>query len=199
MAFVRHGSCSAAALVAAFLAIGSSGLAADAGKDHARMKPGGSSASTTPYDARFLDTMTEHHRAAIDMAKLAQAKASGAEVKSLAKKIEDDSQQEIKQMQQWRAQWYENVPPQMDMSMPGMGAMKNMPKEKAKLEQTGGEKFDRMFLDQMRKHHENGVKMARDAQAKASRSEVKQLSQKIVAEQTKQIEQMKQMKSGKSG
>lgn len=79
-------------------------------------------------------------------------------------------------MQQWRAQWYGNVPPQMDMSMPGMGAMKNMPKEKAKLEQASGDRFDRMFLDRMRQYHENGVKMARDAQTKESRPEIKQLS-----------------------
>lgn len=59
--------------------------------------------------------------------------------------------------------------------------------------------YDARFLDSMSEHHRAAIDMARLAQAKASRSEVKQLSQKIVAEQTKQIEQMKQMKPGKSG
>lgn len=179
--------------------------AAEKGMDHSGMdhsKMGHSSAAgakSAPYDARFLDTMTAHHHGAIEMAKMAQSKAQREEVKSLAKKIEDDSEKEIKQMQQWRKDWYSNVPPAMDMSMPGMGMMKDMPKQHAEMNQANGEKFDQMFLQMMSQHHENGIKMARDAQTKASRPEVKELSKKIVAEQGKQVQQMKQMRTAKTG
>ncbi len=170
------------------------------GMDHSKMGQGTSAgAKDAPYDARFLDTMTAHHRAAMEMAKMAQSKAQREEVKSLAKKIEDDSEKEIKQMQQWRSQWYGSVPPAMDMSMPGMSMMKDMPKQHADMNQANGEKFDQMFLQMMSQHHENGIKMARDAQTKASRPEVKELSKKIVAEQGKQVQQMKQMRTAKAG
>lgn len=51
--------------------------------------------------------------------------------------------------------------------------------------------LDAHFIEQMIPHHEDAIKMARLAQAKAQREEVKQMAQDIIDSQGKEIDQMK--------
>ena len=51
--------------------------------------------------------------------------------------------------------------------------------------------IDRHFLEQMIPHHEDAITMAKLAQTKARRSEVKQLAKNIIDSQGKEINQMK--------
>ncbi len=59
-----------------------------------------------PFDKAFIDAMTPHHQSAIAMAREAQTKAIHQEIKDLAGQIIAAQQQELDQMQAWRAQWY---------------------------------------------------------------------------------------------
>lgn len=50
--------------------------------------------------------------------------------------------------------------------------------------------YDQRFIDMMIPHHEGAVQMAMDAQQKAQHPEIKQLAQKIIDAQQKEIKQL---------
>lgn len=56
---------------------------------------------------------------------------------------------------------------------------------------TNSNTIDAHFIEQMIPHHDDAITMARLAQAKAKRPEVKQLAENIISSQSKEIEQMK--------
>jgi uncharacterized protein (DUF305 family) len=154
---------------------------------------GSANAATAPYDAQFIDTMIRHHQMAIDMMKLVDQRAAHADLKSMARKGMETQQQEIQQLQDWKAAWYPDKQDAINMKMPGMmESMKGMSMDK--LSSTNGDAFDRMFIDMMSKHHRGAVAMGKDAIKKATHPELKQLAQKIIDEQTEEVAQMARWK-----
>lgn len=150
-------------------------------------------AAKASFDHQFIDTMTKHHQSAIEMAQLVDKRASHDELKQMAKKMIDDQQNEINQLQEWKEKWYAGKGDAVNMKMPGMmEAMKDMSMEK--LEASSGDAFDAMFLDMMSKHHQGAVKMAQAALTKAQRPELQELAKKIVDEQKNEIAQMNKWK-----
>lgn len=59
-----------------------------------------------PFDRAFIDAMIPHHQMAVDAAKLAETRATRAEIKELAKAIVEGQQREVDQMTEWRRAWY---------------------------------------------------------------------------------------------
>jgi uncharacterized protein (DUF305 family) len=59
-----------------------------------------------PFDRAFIDAMVHHHQGAIAMAKAELAKGRDPQVRSLARRIIDQQQREIAQMNAWRKRWY---------------------------------------------------------------------------------------------
>lgn len=59
----------------------------------------------------------------------------------------------------------------------------------------GDSLYDHRFIDMMIPHHEGAIMMAKDAQQKANRPELKKLAASIIAGQQKEIDQMKQWRS----
>jgi len=57
------------------------------------------------FDWLFIAHMIEHHRAAVDMAKLSEQNAKHDEVKQLSREIIAAQEREIQQMRQWQQQW----------------------------------------------------------------------------------------------
>ena len=57
------------------------------------------------FDLVFLDMMIPHHRDAVAMSQDARKKAEHAEIKTLADRIIEAQNAEIKQMTDWRAAW----------------------------------------------------------------------------------------------
>jgi uncharacterized protein (DUF305 family) len=195
----------AAALVLAFTVSASISLQAAVAQDKGSMAGGAHSgmghsmmqsspnAAKAPFDLQFIDTMVMHHQGAVDMAQLAPERAGHVELKQLAKKMIDDQQNEIKQMQGWKQQWYPNKGDAVNMKMPGMmDSMKGMRMDK--LEGAKGDAFDAMFIDMMTRHHQGAVKMAQVALNKAEHPELKDLAKKVIEEQKKEIAQMSSWK-----
>ena len=58
------------------------------------------------FELRFIEMMIPHHEGAILMAQHALEHANQPELKEMAKKIIDAQEKEIKQLQQWRKEWY---------------------------------------------------------------------------------------------
>lgn len=52
--------------------------------------------------------------------------------------------------------------------------------------------YDKRFMDLMIAHHEGGIMMAKDALDKSDRPEIKEMAQKIIDSQEKEIQQMKE-------
>lgn len=61
------------------------------------------------------------------------------------------------------------------------------------MEQLGAKdaQYDARFIDMMIVHHEGAVMMSKDALEKANHAELKQLAQKIITDQEKEIAQLK--------
>jgi uncharacterized protein (DUF305 family) len=149
-------------------------------------------AASAPYDLQFIDTMSEHHSSAITMAKIAVEKAQYPELKAFARKVIAAQQKENEQMKSWRAGWYKESPPALNMELPGMeGSMMGM----EGLQGATGREFDLMFIEMMMPHHAGAVTMAKDAASRAEHSEIKNLAGKIILDQQREIEQMRQWKA----
>ncbi len=144
-------------------------------------------AAAAEYDQGFIDLMVPHHQAAVEMARVAQRKAEHPEIKQLADAIIADQDREIGQMKAWRKAWYgSDQIPTGGMAGHSMGGM-NV--DMAQLE--GAQPFDRAFIDAMIPHHQSAIEMAREAQTKVQRPEIKQLAGEIIAAQQREIDQMR--------
>jgi uncharacterized protein (DUF305 family) len=63
-------------------------------------------AKDADFDLRFINAMIPHHEGAVTMAQNAATKSTRPEIKKLAQDIISSQQAEIKQMQQWKQDWY---------------------------------------------------------------------------------------------
>jgi len=166
---------------AATSASGEAAAASSAGgMDHGAM---GSANADAPYDARFIDSMIEHHTGAITMAEQALEESERPEIRELAQNIIDTQRQEVDQMQQWRSEWYADLAPTGGMGM-DMGDM-----------EVGGDAsvpFDQRFITAMVAHHQGAIAMAKDAQQNAEHAEIKELAGNIITAQEAEIRQLKE-------
>lgn len=160
-------------------------------QDHEGMQSS-SGATQASYDLKFIDSMSQHHRMGIDMMKLADQRAKHGELKEMARKDIETQEKQIQQMQAWKADWYPDKKDAMDMNMPGMGSMQDMPMDK--LAASSGDAFDKMYIDMMSMHHRGAIKMSKDAVKNAKHQEIRELAQKIIDEHTKEIAQMAKWK-----
>ena len=132
------------------------------------------SAQETPHytaaDVRFMQGMIGHHAQALVMTALIAERTTRADIRALGKRIEVSQKDEIKMMQQWLRDRHQTVPnpdaqhahhmdmPGMTMSdtlMPGMLTADQL----ADLAKTRGTDFDKLFLEDMIRHHEGALSM----------------------------------------
>jgi uncharacterized protein (DUF305 family) len=155
-------------------------------------------------DIAFAQGMIPHHAQAIAMSKLASQRAGSSQVKDLAARIQAAQQPEIAQMSGWLRAW--NAPvPSADSPMGGMGQMHNgasgaMPgmmssDQMQQLAQSTGIAFDRMFLQKMIAHHRGAVTMARTELGEGQNPDARQLAQRIIDTQQREITEMQSLLS----
>lgn len=163
-----------------------------AGMDHSTMasSPG---AADAPLELQFIDTMIVHHQGALDMAKLAEVRASRDELKKFGAAIIADQDREITQMKRWRGEWYKDAKPAINMDFPGMkDGMAQM--DMKRLGELSGQEFDREFIRQMIVHHSGAVVMSRALLANSAeislKPEMKKLAEAIITAQNGEIDQM---------
>ena len=145
------------------------------------------------YDRMFIANMIEHHKGAVDMAKLAQTNAKHQELKDMANAIITAQTKEITDMEAWQTNWgYPASSGEMMMDHSAMGMMADMGQMTEKLKGLTGDAFDEAFLASMIEHHQSAINMAYPGQTNAKHDEVKTLTKAIVAAQSSEISQMKQ-------
>ena len=160
--------------------------------DHSAMKSSPNAASQ-PYDLQFIDTMTAHHKGAVDMAKMVEGKTQNPDIKKFAAQIIADQEKEISQMKDWREKWFAGKPAAMNMEMPGM--MDSMKMDMAKLTNSKDKDFDLAFIDMMTPHHVGAVTMAKEALQKSEKAEIKTLAGQIIKAQEAEIKMMSEWKA----
>ncbi|GLW47509.1 hypothetical protein Stsp02_31710 [Streptomyces sp. NBRC 14336] len=142
-------------------------------------------------DVTFAQMMIPHHEQALEMAKLADGRASDAEITDLAGKIEQAQDPEIKTMKSWLTSW--DKPTAME-SMPGMdhGSMNGMMSDAdmKELKAMKGKEFDKMFAEMMIDHHNGAIAMAKDEQKNGKNADAKKMAGDIVKGQSAEVEQL---------
>jgi uncharacterized protein (DUF305 family) len=201
---VRRLGVAGTALLAAVLLTGCGGTDHD-GTDHdgsgGGAQPAGSAsvpagATFNTADVRFATDMIPHHQQAIEMARIAETRASNAQVKDLATRIKKAQDPEIATMSGWLRQWGQPVP----STTPGMGhgGHAGMPgmmteQEMKDLMAASGTGFDRMFLQMMIRHHQGAIEMANTEQQQGQDPQAKQLAAKIASDQAAEIKEMQDL------
>ena len=139
------------------------------------------------FEQSFLQQMIQHHRSALDMAKLASDHTKRPELREFAEKIIAVQQQEIDQMTKWLNEWFKASPKEVANE----AADKEMKIHTSMLSEKHDADFDKAFLEMMPKHHHMAVEMAEQAEKKATHPELKELAAKIAKDQQQEIKQMK--------
>ena len=159
---------------------------------------GAGQAEHNDQDIAFAQGMIPHHQQAIDMAEMAEAQATNAQVKDLAGRIKGAQDPEIQQLTDMLEEWGAPTEPSTsgESDMPGMdhgdmsgeGMMSD--EEMQKLEGATGAEFDSMWVQMMIKHHQGAVAMAKTELEQGSNAEAKDLAQKIIDAQEAEIKEM---------
>jgi uncharacterized protein (DUF305 family) len=172
--------------------------------------PPSSSATSSPpvaqahnqADIAFAQGMIPHHAQAIVMSKMAVQRAVSPQVKDLAARIQAAQQPEIDQMSGFLRAWNAPVPStnnpmggmmgQMHGAMPGMMSGGQM----QQLGQDSGAAFDRMFLEMMISHHQGAITMAKTELSNGQNPDARQLAQRIIDAQQREITEMQNLLGG---
>ncbi len=147
------------------------------------------------FDLQFIDQMTMHHEGAIMSSKHMISDSERPELRQLAEDIQQSQSEQIKQMQEWRGEWYgdaeqtSGMPAGMMEGMMGDGMMEEMMGGSMQ-GMMGGDATDAMFLRMMIPHHQMAVDMSEQALEEAEHPELKELAQTIIDEQSAEIELM---------
>lgn len=137
-------------------------------------------------DRAFATEMVDHHQMAIDMATVAQDRATRPQIKALANNIITAQKQEIAQL---KAADQKLASADVDASDLGLSdAMMGMDMDNSML--MTAKPFERMFIDMMVPHHQGAIRMARAELAKGRDPQLRKLAQGVIAAQSDEIKQM---------
>ncbi len=157
---------------------------------------GSGGAQFNEADVTFAQQMIPHHEQAVEMATMAQERASSPEVKQLAAKIEAAQGPEIDTMTGWLEDWGQEAPSDSMGGMDHSGSDMSGMMSDAEMESMGaatGAEFDQMFLTMMIEHHTGAIEMAKTEQQDGENPDAIALAEKIEADQTAEIAQMEDL------
>lgn len=161
--------------------------------DHSGMKSS-PNAAAADFDLQFIDTMIVHHQAAVDMATMIAGKAERPELKKLGARMAMMQQKEIEEMKAWRDKWFAGAQPAINMEMAGMAdSMRDM--DMKKLGAATGSEFELEFIKQMVPHHEGAIAMAKEAQQRSKKDEIRTMADAVIREQQAEIDMMRTWKT----
>jgi len=164
----------------------------------------GQGAPDTPSapDVAFMSGMIGHHAQAVLMAGWAESHGASPTLRTYCRRVVVSQRDEITLMKRWLADHQEPLPDSTLMygrAMPGMGPML-MPgmltaRELARLDSARGPDWDRLFLEDMIRHHQGAITMVRQLfnTPGGGKGLVFQFATDVSADQTAEITRMRQM------
>lgn len=140
---------------------------------------------TGDFDIDFANMMVEHHQGALSMAQLEQSKGKDEKMKSKGGEIITKQQKEIQELKDfvknYKASGMKHGEGELQKSMQqGMDKMKS-------LQMTGD--IDKDFATMMISHHEDGISMAKLEAKHGMSKQLKQMAQKSISDQQKDIKE----------
>jgi len=109
-------------------------------------------------DLRYINKMIAHHRGAIFLADQVIEKSNRKEIKLLAEEIRTNEPKLIKELYDWKKEWYLDTKVVSDPTVINIG-------EK-------DDKTDLRFLNALITHHVDGIEMTKEIKTKSSRNEI---------------------------
>lgn len=159
----------------------------------------------TADDIRFMSQMIGHHAQAIIMSRWAATHGASSSVQTLAARIINAQQDEIRTMQNWLRARHQPVPdpavPMPMMMMDGKEQRMLMPgmltdKQMKELDEARGTDFDRLFLTGMIQHHGGAISMVNklfDSYGAGQDETVFKFASDVNVDQTTEIARMQKM------
>lgn len=130
-------------------------------------------------DHEFLRMMSDHHEGMIQMATAAMAKGSNPTVQGDAHRLHTKQLDEQKRMVAMvQSSYAETITPM------AMGSNKTMMDQ---LNSKSGADYDRAFYSSVVAHHREGIKMVDDFLGRLTKPDVKQMAERMKADQQKEI------------
>jgi len=157
----------------------------------------------TAADVHFMSGMIQHHAQAVLVAGWAPTHGASPALRALCERIVVGQRDEIVLMRRWLDDRHEPVPSAdlSHMMMPGMDSSMLMPgmltaAELARLDSARGPEFDRLFLQDMIRHHQGAITMVNQLFASRGAGEeepVFRFAANVFADQTTEIARMQRM------
>ena len=139
---------------------------------------------TGDADRDFLRMMSDHHKGMILMAHMTKDRKPAGRSAADAAKLDTKQDKELDQMQTMLEKDFKD--PYAPKVMPDNQAMADELKGKS------GADYDRTFYQNVVKHHQQAIKMIDDYLPKAKSATIKQMAEKMKADQTKEIAEFQQ-------
>ncbi len=146
---------------------------------------GAAKEASSAADRSFVEDMTPHHESAVDMAKLAAKRAEHRQIKTLAADIATTQRAEIEEM----AELSKSIG-----AKPGGASPMEMSEDDMATLGTA-DPFDRTFIDMMIPHHQDAIRMARTELEQGKDPGVRELAERILAAQSKEIRDMNEWRT----
>ncbi|MEV4804555.1 DUF305 domain-containing protein [Nonomuraea sp. NPDC049421] len=143
-------------------------------------------------DVRFAEGMIPHHRQALEMTALVEARTTTGSIRSLARQISAAQTPEIKVMTNWLAELGRRVPAGHDHTQGAAYGMATQEQLNALRSARDGV-FDRLFLQLMTRHHEGAVKMAGEQLAGGRDQRMRLLAKDVYSGQSIEIARMRRV------
>jgi putative membrane protein len=169
----------AAVAVAAVIALAGSPVAQEAKKEQAAKKD---RAGLQGQDAKYVREIAQANIAEVRAGKLGASKAASDEVKKFAQHMVDDHSKQLAEVR--------NMAKAKGMQLPSTPAKKHQDAMK-KLESASGAEFDKAFMTQMVKDHEEALKLVQDTSKNAKDKELKAAAEKATPVIQKHLEMAK--------
>jgi uncharacterized protein (DUF305 family) len=135
-------------------------------------------------DVSFAQMMIADHKMVVDMAAIAETKASSSQLKTLATQMKSGQNESITQLTAMLKTWGKPTTGDMaGMNMPGAMTEADM----AELKAMKGMEFDMMFAKMMVEHHNGSIQMCRDELTNGLSAEAKAMANEMIKTETAQV------------
>lgn len=149
--------------------------------------------SYNDMDVMFLQMAVPQHEQGMEMARLAEERATRKEIRDLATAIRVTQEDELAQMRKWLTEWDQPIAYDPDPTAhSGHGGMHGTdPAMLQMLRDTpAGPDFDTRFLNILTGHQHGAVELARMEEKDGFHPEARTLATRIIKSRTAQIQQM---------
>ncbi len=150
---------------------------------------------TGDFDHDFATMMIEHHQGAIDMSQMLLKSGKDEKLKDMTKKgisMQKDGQKELRAfISKHKMESSKNGTDHNEL----MTAMDKMKAEMKSMKMSGD--MDKDFAMMMVMHHKSGIDMANHEVSHGKATELKQMAQKMIDEQTKETKELQDWVSKK--